>query len=117
MGDAEQQPAVGHPVIAVHLADIAAVGNFGGIGGRFPADVGSRRVGGADQAGEVENAFAGRAVFAETESAFAQLHFAAVPVLVAPTIAGDAEQIVMLFGQPALSQPDSMAACARITTG
>ena len=73
-GDGAQHFAVGSPVVTVHLADIAAVSYLGGVGVWLPADVGCCRIGGTDQTGEVEDAFACRTVFAETESALAEFH-------------------------------------------
>lgn len=71
----------------------------------------------ADQAGVVHEGILRSVVDTETEGVDAQLDTFAFPPDVFLAVGGDTEKVMVLACEVALSQPDSMTACARITIG
>ena len=96
----DDQLTIGFPVVAVHLADVGAVGDGLGVVGGEAAHGGGLRVGADEEAGEVEVGVACRVVAAEQQLAplVPGGDAAPVPEGVARPVAGDAEMVVGLTG-------------------
>lgn len=96
--DLYQTPPIQFPVIPIHLTDILTVRNFFGEGRRIEADIRRNRISRPDEAGVIHKTMFGIGIGAEGEGAFAEADLRARPPEVFAAVAGDAEEVVMLFG-------------------